>query len=777
MSGGPSGRLSNGGPLGIWPCGGRCRGICSGTSGGLLGEWPRRGWSVGTRPGGSSARLSNDGPLGEWTRGGPGISVGPSVNGSPVIPLDWSNGVPWGLWKGPPCPNGGGPWGDRSSGRPKGLSCRIAPLTEGFCKFSPGWERWFVDAGIAPVVLASGRIPCSSNCRKSWPWPESATTGRTSKGIPICTSSDKLEGVGPSWFVSNSGWSWSFLGPFLRMLFSPVCKDEDGSRTMPLGWGINWPSTGKGRAGKVVGALSPGMLGGWSCVAGGFTDCSFSLRVFIESLSLGNKESIKDRSGLACGFPESSLVVAEAATVGVTGTDAGGFSGSAASFNFLPLLSSCAKMSTALTFCPLSFFTNVASCCCAPNWSELDGVLLEDKEASEIAWAVGEVPVIPSPKLDVGFFTWVSKNDLLVSKPVLSLTSTSPRGAGVVSGVSSPSSKCSSGDPTGDGADASESGDPILATFFAGPPLTWLVSPTGTKLGVIWTGAGTVVAATGNGAWLCTKPVPSANVCSAPMPRGIGVFVAGSRPAGWGICEKGCPWLESCPGAANLPDGCNNGFWGIPGRGCSGGIPGLNWGAGLWKRGPCTPTNGRITIPTAGWGAATTGPWFANNEVGTGITETILGVSGWAGATLAAGETTGVVSDSFGVVCAVCESELSVELGVWSLLLLGSSTVASSLVSDFSLSESTSISATSMLSTVGSMSFSSSGDLTVSCCVCEGVDDADPTSTSGRPELKKEACGAVTGPVLAFSAAFSASLLTLASTFFFSEVRRLPNVL
>ena len=46
------------------------------------------------------------------------------------------------------------------------------------------------------------------------------------------------------------------------MLFSPVCKDEDGSRTMPLGWGINWPSTGKGRAGKVVGALSPGMLGG-----------------------------------------------------------------------------------------------------------------------------------------------------------------------------------------------------------------------------------------------------------------------------------------------------------------------------------------------------------------------------------------------------------------------------------------------------------------------------------------------------------------------------------
>ena len=86
------------------------------------------------------------------------------------------------------------------------------------------------------------------------------------------------------------------------------------------------------------------------------------------------------------------------------------------------------------------------------------------------------------------------------------------------------------------------------------------------------------------------------------------------------------------------------------------------------------------------------------------------------------------------------------------------------------------MSATSMLSTVGSMSFSSSGDLTVSC-ICEGVDDADPTSTSGRPELKKDACGAVTGPVLAFSAAFSASLLTLASTFFLSEVRRLPNVL
>ena len=113
------------------------------------------------------------------------------------------------------------------------------------------------------------------------------------------------------------------------------------------------------------------------------------------------------------------------------------------------------------------------------------------------------------------------------------------------------------------------------------------------------------------------------------------------------------------------------------------------------------------------------------------------------------------------------------------MLLLGSSTLASSLVSDFSLSESSSMSmsATSMLSTVGSMGLSSSGDLLLFCCACVGVDGADPSATSGRPDVRNEACGADTGPVLAFSASFWASLFTLLSTFFFSEVRRLPKVL
>jgi len=97
-------------------------------------------------------------------------------------------------------------------------------------------------------------------------------------------------------------------------------------------------------------------------------------------------------------------------------------------------------------------------------------VLLEEEGDSKTALVAEGVSEKSSPKLVVGFITGFSKNDSFVSKPVFSLTSTSPRGAGVVSGVSSPSCKCSSGDPTGDGADASESGDPIPTTPLRRPP-------------------------------------------------------------------------------------------------------------------------------------------------------------------------------------------------------------------------------------------------------------------------------------------------------------------
>lgn len=79
-----------------------------------------------------------------------------------------------------------------------------------------------------------------------------------------------------------------------------------------------------------------------------------------------------------------------------------------------------------------------------------------------------------------------------------------------------------------------------------------------------------------------------------------------------------------------------------------------------------------------------------------------------------------------------------------------------------------------MLSTVGSTALASSED---GCCPCVGVDGADPSATSGRPDVRNEACGADTGPVFAFSASFCASLFTLPSTFFFREVRRFPKVL
>ena len=87
------------------------------------------------------------------------------------------------------------------------------------------------------------------------------------------------------------------------------------------------------------------------------------------------------------------------------------------------------------------------------------------------------------------------------------------------------------------------------------------------------------------------------------------------------------------------------------------------------------------------------------------------------------------------------------------------------------------MSATSMLSTVGSMGFSSSGDLLLPFFPSVGVDGADPSATSGRPDVRNDDCGAVTGPVFAFSASFCASLFILPSTFFFSDVRRFPKVL
>ena len=74
-------------------------------------------------------------------------------------------------------------------------------------------------------------------------------------------------------------------------------------------------------------------------------------------------------------------------------------------------------MSTALTFCPLSFFANAASC--PPSWSEVEGVLLEDEGDSDTAvgtnvLATEGAPEKPSPKLVVGLLTGFSKNDLFV---------------------------------------------------------------------------------------------------------------------------------------------------------------------------------------------------------------------------------------------------------------------------------------------------------------------------------------------------------------------------
>ena len=69
-------------------------------------------------------------------------------------------------------------------------------------------------------------------------------------------------------------------------------------------------------------------------------------------------------------------------------------------------------MSTALTFCPLSFFAKAVSC--PPSWSATEGVLLEDDDSDTIAGtnalAVGCAPERPGPELLIAF----SKNDLFV---------------------------------------------------------------------------------------------------------------------------------------------------------------------------------------------------------------------------------------------------------------------------------------------------------------------------------------------------------------------------
>jgi len=69
-------------------------------------------------------------------------------------------------------------------------------------------------------------------------------------------------------------------------------------------------------------------------------------------------------------------------------------------------------MSTALTFCPLSFFTKALSCPVA--WSGMEDVLLEDDGDSDEVLDTDCVPEKPGTRLVVGFFTGFSKNDLFV---------------------------------------------------------------------------------------------------------------------------------------------------------------------------------------------------------------------------------------------------------------------------------------------------------------------------------------------------------------------------
>ena len=61
--------------------------------------------------------------------------------------------------------------------------------------------------------------------------------------------------------------------------------------------------------------------------------------------------------------------------------------------------------------------------------------------------------------------------------------------------------------------------------------------------------------------------------------------------------------------------------------------------------------------------------------------------------------------------------------------------------------------------------------------VCAGEDAAESLIICGSPVDRKDPVGADTGPVLALSASFTASLLILVSSFFFSEFNLFPNVL
>jgi len=100
---------------------------------------------------------------------------------------------------------------------------------------------------------------------------------------------------------------------------------------------------GSGRAGKLGGVQTSCILEGRNCASGGLTAFSFSFKVFRESLSFGNNESIKVISGLLWGFSEFSLEALEAGTGmasgGLTGMGAECESWTDVSFNFLPLLS------------------------------------------------------------------------------------------------------------------------------------------------------------------------------------------------------------------------------------------------------------------------------------------------------------------------------------------------------------------------------------------------------------------------------------------------------